>query len=170
MMSRSHQKSSKCWWQPRNQKPPQITSRQDPAPEEKQTLVAGTVTSVGTTASTNTSPAMGHVMKMMDTIDTNAGASVFGRAGPVSVEQSHLPGTVSSTAVFHQRIAAPMVGLMGMETPGGQCVPLDRQSAQQSSVMEPVLTMMTLHQQPVKMVSSTTVLATTRSKLTLLAT
>ena len=91
-MSRSHQKSSKCWWppwEPRNQEPPQITSRQDPAPEERQTLVAGTDTSVGTNVSTNTSPAMGHVMKMMDTIDTNAGASVFTVAVPVSVEQSH---------------------------------------------------------------------------------
>ena len=40
---------------------------------------------VATAASTNTSPAMGHVMKE----DTNAGASVFTRSGPVSVEQSH---------------------------------------------------------------------------------
>ena len=49
------------------------------------TLVTVTDTSVGTTVSTNTRPAMGHVMKE----DTNAGASVFGRTGPVSVEQSH---------------------------------------------------------------------------------
>ena len=53
------------------------------------TLVVETATSVGTTASTNTSPAMGHVMKMMDCIDTNAGASVFTVVCPVSVEQSH---------------------------------------------------------------------------------
>ena len=47
------------------------------------TLATLTVTSVGTNASTITSPAMGHVMK----IDTNVGASVF--TIPVSVEQSH---------------------------------------------------------------------------------
>ena len=159
MMSRSHQKSSKCWWQhwePQNQEPPQITRRQDLAPEERPTLVAGAVTSVGTNASTNTSPAMGHVMKE----DTNAGASVFGRAGPVSVELSHLPGTVSSTAACHQRISAPTVGLMGTETPMIQCAPLDRLSAQQSSVMEPVLRMTTQHQQPVMTVSSTAAVLT----------
>ena len=104
------------------------------------TLVAGTATSVGTNAFINTSPAMGHVMKE----DTNAGASVF--TGPVSVEQSHSPGTVSSTAACHQRIAAPTVGLVfGVETPMIQCAPLDRLSAKQSSVMEPVLTMTTQH-------------------------
>ena len=163
-MSRSHQKSSKCWWPPRNQKPPQITSRQNPAPEEKQTLVAGTATSVGTNAFTITSPAMGHVVE----VDTNAGASVFTVAGPVSVEQSHSPGTVSSTAACHQRIAAPTVGYTAGETPRIQCAPLDRQSAKQSSVMEPVLTMMTRHQQPVMTVSSTAaVLTTTRSRLKL---
>ena len=87
----------------------QITWRQDPAPEEiimmnmnimiimsslHLTLVTETVTSVGMTASTNTSPAMGHVMK----VDTNAGASVFLNTTLVSVEQSHYPSTVSSTA------------------------------------------------------------------------
>ena len=53
------------------------------------TLATETATSVRANASTNTSPAMGHVMKMMDTIDTNAGASVFTVTCPVSVEQSH---------------------------------------------------------------------------------
>ena len=94
---------------------------------------------VATAAFINTSPAMGHVMKT----DTNAGASVFG--GSVSVEQSHSLRTVPSTAACHQRIAAPTVGLTEMETPRIQCAPLDRLSAKQSSVMEPVLTITTQH-------------------------
>ena len=52
---------------------------------------------VATAAFINTSPAMGHVMKE----DTNAEASVFGRAGRVSVEQSHSPRTVPITAACH---------------------------------------------------------------------
>ena len=66
-----------------------VPGQEESVLEKRQTPAAETVTSVRTNASTNTSPAMGHVIKMMETIDTNAGASVFGRLGPVSVEQSH---------------------------------------------------------------------------------
>ena len=48
------------------------------------TLATEIATSVRANASTNTSPAMGHVME----VDTNAGASVFMTSCPVSVEQS----------------------------------------------------------------------------------
>ena len=65
------------------------------------------------------------------------------------VEQSHLEGTVPNTAACHHKIAAPMVGLTGMGTPGLQCAPLVRLSTKQSSAMEsaimkPMLSKLTL--------------------------
>ena len=66
------------------------------------------------------------------------------------MEQSHLTRTVPNTAACHHKIAAPIVGLTGMGTPGLQCAPLARlltklwTHVMESAMMKPMLPKLTL--------------------------